>query len=265
MLLIFLPLDRHFGRFAGSLWVRALSATNLMWIHSGGDVDRDSLFRVLSPIGVFESVTILTFIRAALERPLSPSLFLVDHPMDTFIRSWITLETSIAAITILFLMYWTFPSSRTNVPPGPRPLPLIGNIHQIPMDDQEEVYTEWAKQYGTLVLNISARTNRLQAMWCIWEFSGSTLSFSVLWRPLVICWRNAALFILIGLGLYCFPSCAYLPCPTSAMTVPHDSFRQNGLEECIDAFAIVSLVFFPNQKLLSIFQRTSFPKASTIY
>ena len=84
--------------------------------------------------------------------------------MDTFIRSWITLETSIAAITILFLMYWTFPSFRTNVPPGPRPLPLIGNIHQIPMDDQEEVYTEWAKQYGTLVLNISARTNRLQAM-----------------------------------------------------------------------------------------------------
>ena len=32
------------------------------------------------------------------------------------------------------------------------------------MDNQEEVYTEWAKQYGTLVLNISARTNRLQAM-----------------------------------------------------------------------------------------------------
>lgn len=35
-----------------------------------------------------------------------------------------------------------------NFPPGPKPLPLIGNIHQVPKTHPWLKYTEWAKQYG---------------------------------------------------------------------------------------------------------------------
>lgn len=37
-------------------------------------------------------------------------------------------------------------------PPGPKPLPLIGNILNIPKRAPWEVYAEWANQYGELHL-----------------------------------------------------------------------------------------------------------------
>jgi len=33
-------------------------------------------------------------------------------------------------------------------PPGPRPLPLVGNMFQIPQKDEWPVYEAWAKKYG---------------------------------------------------------------------------------------------------------------------
>ena len=39
-------------------------------------------------------------------------------------------------------------SKRYNFPPGPKPLPLIGNTHQVPKSHPWLKYTEWAKQYG---------------------------------------------------------------------------------------------------------------------
>lgn len=36
------------------------------------------------------------------------------------------------------------------LPPGPKPLPLLGNVHQLPMAYQEKTFAEWAKVYGTL-------------------------------------------------------------------------------------------------------------------
>lgn len=35
-------------------------------------------------------------------------------------------------------------------PPGPKPLPLIGNIRDIPLASPWITYTEWAKTYGRL-------------------------------------------------------------------------------------------------------------------
>ncbi|ATZ58243.1 hypothetical protein BCIN_16g00770 [Botrytis cinerea B05.10] len=37
------------------------------------------------------------------------------------------------------------------LPPGPKPLPIIGNIHQAPRSHGWRTYCEWNKQYGPIV------------------------------------------------------------------------------------------------------------------
>ena len=37
------------------------------------------------------------------------------------------------------------------LPPGPKPLPIIGNLRDMPSSDEYIVAAEWGKQYGDLV------------------------------------------------------------------------------------------------------------------
>lgn len=34
-------------------------------------------------------------------------------------------------------------------PPGPRGLPVLGNLFQLPQSEQWKVYDEWSREYGT--------------------------------------------------------------------------------------------------------------------
>ncbi|RLL97462.1 hypothetical protein CFD26_104445 [Aspergillus turcosus] len=62
-----------------------------------------------------------------------------------------------AALTIL----WRFnrKGNRLPLPPGPKPLPIIGNLHQEPSKDRWLQYHEWHKKYGPLVsMRLGQRT-----------------------------------------------------------------------------------------------------------
>ncbi|KDR74052.1 hypothetical protein GALMADRAFT_269547 [Galerina marginata CBS 339.88] len=74
--------------------------------------------------------------------------------MALFFLSWISTTESVIGTFIFFSAFFTykaFAPSRSNLPPGPRPIPIIGNVLQIPAENQEEVFTEWAAQYGDVV------------------------------------------------------------------------------------------------------------------
>lgn len=39
---------------------------------------------------------------------------------------------------------------RSRYPPGPPALPIIGNVHQLPAENQEHTFQEWGRKYGQL-------------------------------------------------------------------------------------------------------------------
>ncbi|KAM7330181.1 hypothetical protein ACRRTK_011794 [Alexandromys fortis] len=56
---------------------------------------------------------------------------------------------SVLILTCLLLFsYWKRSSKRGNLPPGPTPLPIIGNIHQIDVKNVHQAFTNFSKIYG---------------------------------------------------------------------------------------------------------------------
>jgi hypothetical protein len=56
-------------------------------------------------------------------------------------------------ILVIFSLFWlfffyNFYWKRRNLPPGPIPLPILGNIPQMSGKDRYQVYKDWANKYG---------------------------------------------------------------------------------------------------------------------
>lgn len=59
------------------------------------------------------------------------------------------LSPSMIGVLIVWLLVLCFvfrPKAR--LPPGPRPLPLVGNVFQVQKDFEYKQYARWARKYG---------------------------------------------------------------------------------------------------------------------
>lgn len=63
------------------------------------------------------------------------------------------LAVAYAVLTVCAVVILSgFRRNRRHLPPGPKPLPSIGNLHQLPKADRVKVYRDWSTIYGTLVV-----------------------------------------------------------------------------------------------------------------
>ncbi|KAJ7496489.1 cytochrome P450 [Mycena latifolia] len=62
---------------------------------------------------------------------------------------------SILGITILFYgIRWKRNRSRLPLPPGPKKLPLVGNLFDMPADRQWEAYRDWSKEFDSDIIHM---------------------------------------------------------------------------------------------------------------
>ncbi|KAI0064828.1 CyP450 monooxygenase [Artomyces pyxidatus] len=64
-----------------------------------------------------------------------------------------TSDLIVIAASLLFLTIFVQRRKQRNLPypPGPRPLPIVGNLFDVPKESSWLVYTEWAKTYGDVI------------------------------------------------------------------------------------------------------------------
>jgi hypothetical protein len=65
-------------------------------------------------------------------------------PMSAFLSLSITVF-----IALLLAKYVTSRKQHRPYPPGPKPMPIIGNAFELPTIDAAEVYTAWGKKYNS--------------------------------------------------------------------------------------------------------------------
>jgi len=70
-------------------------------------------------------------------------------------------QASLCAGLLLVLLCYTLYSrlfEHKRLPPGPKPIPLLGNILQVPYKYKEKTFTEWGRMYGDIVYTRFLRT-----------------------------------------------------------------------------------------------------------
>lgn len=82
--------------------------------------------------------------------------------VDSFLRSFaaqsvlLWLAVTLLGLAVLLLDRWlrrdVHGMKRLPLPPGPKPLPLIGNSNVIPREYGWRVYAEWKKTYGAYMV-----------------------------------------------------------------------------------------------------------------
>lgn len=62
-------------------------------------------------------------------------------------------STTVILVVLLAISVWLrHRHARTAYPPGPSGLPIIGNVHQLPLISQELKFLEWSRIYGRFLV-----------------------------------------------------------------------------------------------------------------
>ncbi|KZT04131.1 cytochrome P450 [Laetiporus sulphureus 93-53] len=73
----------------------------------------------------------------------------------------IKLLYGLAVFLIAVIWVWTTEQKSRSRPPGPKPIPLLGNMHQLPLEYQHHTFKKWSASFGEL---IHARLFRTEAL-----------------------------------------------------------------------------------------------------
>ncbi|KAI0945930.1 hypothetical protein AcV7_010042 [Taiwanofungus camphoratus] len=69
--------------------------------------------------------------------------------------------TVLLMISFYFVHEWTKDNHKFRLPPGPHPVPFLGNIHQLPSSFHQRTFAEWGIKYGDIVYARLFRTPAL--------------------------------------------------------------------------------------------------------
>jgi len=65
------------------------------------------------------------------------------------------LAVLVALLGLLVIHHVNYKRSMAPLPPGPKKLPLLGNLFNVPRTDPHMAYRNWSRQFGTTILVIS--------------------------------------------------------------------------------------------------------------
>lgn len=73
------------------------------------------------------------------------------------------LDILLAALAVFLVKKWraTSKASMKQFPPGPRPLPLLGNVLDMPATHQWKTFAEWQAKWGTSTAFFDTNPTRL--------------------------------------------------------------------------------------------------------
>jgi hypothetical protein len=90
---------------------------------------KNRLIKHITSSHLYQAVTLLTY-NSELENVLTKMFGMI-----------------LIAICIIYYLYKLY-IRPSNLPPGPFPLPFIGNIHQVDINSPHKTINEWGKKYG---------------------------------------------------------------------------------------------------------------------
>lgn len=135
------------------------------------------------------------------------------HPLHIYmVMDTLAISIILVFLSLILVRQWYTRQARTlPLPPGPSPLPLIGNTLQVPTENQWHTFTKWASIWGEFHLvfpwisRISMTTFRLmQVTSCTSMPLGCRSSSSALRKPRMMSLRNALRTFRAVISLLCW-------------------------------------------------------------